>query len=529
MNAALPGPTHRPADVPPSADARPVLEVRGVSKSFPGVRALDRVDLTLRRGRLNALMGENGAGKSTLVKILSGVFPQDEGEVLLDGQPVAFRSTLEAREAGVAIIFQELTGLTNLSVAENLFLGREPLTRWGFIDFARMHRDAEQLLATMGVAISTHTLVGELSIAQQQVLEIARAVSFAAKVLILDEPTSALTWQETAALFRLIDQLKADGVALLYITHRFEELAPIADEVTVFRDGKYVAEKPFCDLDQPQLVRMMIGRDPLATKSAVPSGPRSPVLKVEHLTRRGLTPTARPLVHDCSFAVGAGEIVGLFGLMGAGRTELLEALFGLHPEAVSGQVWLDGTRLALLSAEEAVRAGLALAPEDRKSGGLVLGMSIAENITLASLEQVSRNGILSTRREASTANRFMDRFQIRASSTRQEAGQLSGGNQQKVVLAKWLATRPQVLMLDEPTRGIDIGAKQEVYGLLGELAGEGMGLLVVSSEAPELLLLCDRILVLCEGRLQGEFLRHEADEHKLLAAALPAAPGAGSP
>lgn len=495
-----------------------LLEARGVVKTFPGVRALEGVDLRVRRGRLNALMGENGAGKSTLMKIVAGVYPADEGRVLLEGEPVAFRSTREAQEAGISMIFQELTLIENLSVAENLFLSREPLNRLGLVDFPRMEREAIRLLQKLGVDIDPARKVGSLSVALQQVVEIARALSFDAKVLILDEPTSALTAKETQMLFAVISQLKEQGVGLVYITHRFEELASIADDVTVYRDGEFVDEKPYSELDQKELVRMMIGRDAQLEQASARSGERDSLLSVKGVTLRS---DSKVVVEDCSFDVGAGEIVGVFGLMGAGRTELLESLFGLHPQGTSGVVHLKGKPLALTSPEEAIKAGLALAPEDRKSAGLVLGMSIAKNITLACLDRVSRAGLLSPTEESRVSRRFVKQFNIRCASTDQQVGNLSGGNQQKVVLSKWLATEPRVLMLDEPTRGIDVGAKQEVYRLLRELAAKGMGLLVVSSEAPELIALCDRILVMCEGRMAGEFSQREADEPKLLRAALP--------
>ncbi len=503
-------------------DSPPVLEARGICKSFPGVRALDGAHLKVHRGRLNAVLGENGAGKSTLMNILAGVLPPDSGEVLLEGQPVRFRSPREAQEAGVSIIFQELTLVPSLTIAENLFLGREPLRRTGLIDFGRMRRDATALLSRLGLQIDPRQRVDQLSIASQQVVEIAKALTIESKVLILDEPTSALTGQEVSALFRLIKSLKEAGVGLVYITHRLEELSAIADDITVFRDGRYVASRPLAETTQEELVRMMIGRDPLPrVASSAPPAALQPMLAVEHLTLAGPRRYADPRINDVSFSVGRGEVVGLFGLMGAGRTELLQSLFGLHPDRTTGEVSVDGRRVTLRSPRDAIDAGLALAPEDRKSDGLVLGMSITENICLALHGRSRGIGLLNPNEESQTALKYTDRMAVKTPSLRQKVRNLSGGNQQKVVLAKWLATNPKVLLLDEPTRGIDIGAKGEIYRLIGELAADGLAVLLVSSELPEVLAMSDRVLVLCEGRLTGEFSRDQACEDALLQAALP--------
>ncbi len=502
-------------------DTPPLLEARGIVKTFPGVRALDGAQLRLRPGRLTVLMGENGAGKSTLMNILAGVFTADEGEILLDGQPVRFRAPIESQRAGIAIIHQELNLAGNLSVAENLFLGREPLTRMGLVDRARMRRDAKQLLARVGVDFDPALAVERLSVAQQQVVEIAKSLALDARVLILDEPTSALTAQEVDSLFQLIRQLKTSGVALAYITHRFEELDAIADDVTVFRDGKFVAETPYEELTRPELVRMMIGRDAPDAVGGVAKATWAELLSVRNLTLASGTRGGRPVVDGCSLEVGAGEIVGLFGLMGAGRTELLEAIFGVHPARTSGAVRLGGKSVAIRCPRDAYRAGIALTPEDRKGAGLVLGMSVGDNTTMASLGRFVRLGLLDTGAMNRAAKQYVERLRVRSPSLRQPVRNLSGGNQQKVVLAKQLATGPRVLLLDEPTRGIDVGAKQEVYALVREFAAEGMGVLVVSSEAHEVLMLSDRVLVMCEGRLTAEFARGEADEQRLLGAALP--------
>ena len=506
----------------PTNESAPVfLEARRVAKAFPGVQALDGVGLKLRAGRLNALMGENGAGKSTLMKILAGVHQPDAGALLLDGRPVRFRSPRDAQDAGIAIIHQELNLVEHLSVAENVFLGREPVNRLSLIDRARMLRDSHELLNRMGVSIDPATPVATLPVAEQQVVEIAKALSQDARVLILDEPTSALSASETAALFERINQLKRDGVALAYITHRFDELDAIADEVTVFRDGRLVDEIPFTGLSRDQLVRMMIGRElQMAPTSRVP-GASQPLISVRDLTLAGRRRGARAVVDGVSLEVRAGEVVGLFGLMGAGRTELLESLFGLHPRRTTGQVEVSGCPVRVGSTSEALAAGLALAPEDRKATGLVLGMSVGANITLASLDEHTRAGLIDPTHEREAAQRFIDRLRIKTPSSAATVRNLSGGNQQKVVLAKMLATDPSVLLLDEPTRGIDVGAKQEVYGMIHNLASEGRAVLVASSEASEVITIADRILVMCDGRIAGEFDRNDADEHRLIEAALP--------
>lgn len=505
----------------PANNPQVLLEARGIVKTFPGVRALDGVGLKVRAGRLNALLGENGAGKSTLMNILAGVFPPDSGEVLLEGQPVRFRNPRAAQEAGVSIIFQELNLADNLSVAENIFLAREPINRFGMVDYARMRREAATLLERLGLRVDPNRRVSELTVASQQVVEIAKALSFKSRVLILDEPTSALTEQEVQALFRLIDQLKADGVGLVYITHRLEELARVADDVTVLRDGKFIAEKPYAETTRDELVRMMVGRDVIAAAHHGGAAPGEPVLAVDNLTLRNPERPDRPVVDDVSLSVARGEVLGVFGLMGAGRTELLEAIFGLHRRRVTGSVAVDGRATRFRRPADAIRAGVALAPEDRKTGGLVLGMSVAENICLPCLKQVERAGAVLPSLERQVAGKYVDRLAVKTPSLRETARNLSGGNQQKVVLAKWLATGPKVLLLDEPTRGIDVGAKQEIYSLVRELAASGLGVVMVSSELPEVLALSDRILVLCEGRLTGEFSRDAANEESILQAALP--------
>jgi len=499
-----------------------LLTARGISKGFPGVKALDNVQLAVRAGRLHALLGENGAGKSTLMNILAGVFPPDEGEILLAGRQVAFRNPRDAQEAGIAIIFQELNLVPDLSVAENIFLGREPLTNLGLIDYRRMHRDAEALLAQLDLDVDPRTPVARLRVGAQQVVEIAKAISFDSRVIIMDEPTSAITEQEVESLFRLIQRLKQRGVGIIYITHKLDELPHIADDITVLRDGRFVGSEPFQAVTHDQIVRMMVGRDlsELFPKTAATLGEE--ILRVAGLSLRHPERPDDFAVRDVSFSVRRGEVVGLFGLMGAGRTELLQTVFGLHPHTSTGTVYVDGRIVSIRSPQQAIAAGLALAPEDRKADGLVLSMSVAQNVSLSCLAAATRLGLVRPRNERELVGRYVDRLAVKTPSLDQIVRNLSGGNQQKVVLSKWLATGPKVLLLDEPTRGIDINAKKEIYTLIDELARSGLGVVMVSSELPEILAIADRILVLSEGRKTKEFARGEATEENILKAALPA-------
>lgn len=505
----------------PTTDSDVVLEACGIVKTFPGVRALDNVQLTVRRGRLHALLGENGAGKSTLMNILAGVFPSDGGEIRLDGKPVSFRNPRDAQAAGIAIIFQELNLVPHLSVAENIFLGREPLTRAGLIDDARMNREAAGWLQRLKLAVDPRTPIARLRVGQQQVVEIAKALSRQARVIIMDEPTSAITEQEIAVLFDLIRQLKRDGVAIIYITHKLDELPAIADDLTVLRDGQFVGAKPAGSITHEEIVRMMVGRELSDMYSRQPAKRGGEILRVENLSLAHPERRDDFLVRDVSFELLRGEVLGIFGLMGAGRTELLEALFGLHPHRTSGELILEGRNVRFQSPREAIDAGLVLAPEDRKRDGLVLSLNVAHNTSLACLRETESFGLLNARRETVLAEDYVQRLRIKTPSIRQLARNLSGGNQQKVVLAKWLATKPKVLLLDEPTRGIDINAKKEIYALMDGLAAEGLGVLLVSSELPEILSVADRILVMCEGRRTAEFPRAAATEEKIMQAALP--------
>jgi ABC-type sugar transport system ATPase subunit len=498
-----------------------LLEASGITKSFPGVRALDGVNLTVRRGRLNALIGENGAGKSTMMNILAGVFPPDAGTVTLEGQPVSFKNPREAQTAGIAIIFQELNLVPDLSIAENIFIGREPLNRFGLVDFARMNREAAALLAELESDADPRTLVSQLKVGAQQVVEIARAISFNSRVIIMDEPTSAITEHEIAMLFRQIKRLKQSGVGLIYITHKLDELPEIADDITVFRDGRFVGAKPFGEVTRDQMIRMMVGRELAELFPKTPARPGDVALRVRKVSLQHAERTGDFAVRDVSFEVRRGEVLGIFGLMGAGRTELLQTIFGLHPGTSTGEIEVEGQRVVIKSPQDAIAAGLALAPEDRKAEGVVLGMSVAHNTTLSCLPRIERLGLLQPKLERELVGNYVTRLRVKTPSLDQTIVNLSGGNQQKVVLAKWLATEPKVLLLDEPTRGIDINAKKEIYALIDELAQSGLGVVMVSSELPEILGIADRILVLCEGRKTAEFKRGDATEEMIVKAALP--------
>jgi ribose transport system ATP-binding protein len=506
-----------------SAASDVILAAQGITKSFPGVRALDGVSLSVRRGRLLALLGENGAGKSTLMNILAGVFPADEGTLHLDGQAVRFPNPRAALAAGIGIVFQELNLIPHLSVAENIYLGREPRTRFGLIDYPRLNAAAATVLQRLDLAVAPTALIADLRVGQQQLIEIARAVSEDARVLILDEPTSSLSAHEVEVLFGVIAELKKRGVALIYITHKFEELAHICDDVTVMRDGRVVGASLFAELSRDALVRLMAGREAKESfqKSSATLGDE--LLRAEGVSLPGAgAGVGRPfLVEDVSFTLRRGEVLGVFGLVGAGRTELLETLFGLHAGRATGRVTLEGRPVTFASPAAAIAAGLALAPEDRKRDGLVLPMSVAANASLASLDRTLRGGWISAARESAYITPYVERFRVKTPSLDQLIVNLSGGNQQKVILAKWLATDPKILLLDEPTRGIDVNAKREIYAFIDELARLGLGLIVVSSELPEILALADRVLVMCEGRQTAEFARADATAEQILAAAFP--------
>jgi len=498
-----------------------VLEARDITKSFPGVRALDGVNLSLRSGQLTALLGENGAGKSTLMNILGGALAPDAGILLLDDQEVHFRSPRDAADCGIAIISQELSLVPFLSVAENIFLGREPRNRTGLIDQVRLRTATYEILSRFDLPIHPSTPVGSLGPGQQQVVEIARALSTLPRVLILDEPTSSLSHLEVEVLFNVIGDLKRQGVALVYITHKLEEVARIANCITVMRDGRVVGTAAHGDLQQDEIVSLMAGRKTLETFFKAPSQNGPEVLRAENLCMRRLGSGRTMVLDRVNLRLNRGEVLGLFGLVGAGRTQLLEILFGLHPRTATGEVFIEGIRMNFALPADAIAHGIALAPEDRKREGLFLEMSVLANASSASLDRSVLLGIIDGSRERERLSPYLTRFCVKTSSLSELIRNLSGGNQQKVILAKWIATEPKVLLLDEPTRGIDINAKREIYKFINELAAAGLGIIVVSSELPEVMAVSDRIAVLSEGRKTAEFLRGAADAETILRSALP--------
>ncbi len=495
----------------PATTGVPVLALEGVNKSFGAVRALRDVSLELFAGEAHALAGENGAGKSTLIKTLAGVHRPDSGRVLLDGEPVVFHGPAGARDVGIAVIYQEPTLFPDLSIAENIFMGRQPRRALGRIDHKAVRTSTAALMARLGVELDPDRPARGLSIADQQIVEIAKALSFDARVLIMDEPTAALTGSETARLFSVVETLRAEGAAVLFISHRLEEIFELCQRVTVLRDGRWVASEPLAGLTQDDLVRRMVGRDLAELYPKQDSRVGETALSVRRLTREGV-------FRDVSFDVRRGEIVALAGLVGAGRTEVAQAVFGVD-RADAGEVRVGGSALRPGSPTAAMDAGLALVPEDRRQRGLVMEMSIERNIGLTGLDRLGRAGLVKRALERGRAADWAVRLQLKYGSLADHVGVLSGGNQQKVVLAKWLATEPTVLIVDEPTRGIDVGTKAEVHRLLSSLAADGLAVLMISSDLPEVLGMADRVLVMHEGRLVAEIPRAEATEESVMAAA----------
>ncbi len=489
----------------------PALEMRGIRKAFPGVVALDGVGLVVQAGEVHVLLGENGAGKSTLMKVLSGSVPRDAGEIEVFGSRVGLATPRAARDAGIAIIHQELALVPEMSVAENIFLGRVP-SRFGLLNQARMARESAALLARLGATIEPDTLVGALSIAQQQLVEIARALSLDARILIMDEPTSALTEREAERLFDVIRGLTARGTAVIYISHRLDEIFAIGDRITVLRDGRNVATQVVRGADRRELVGLMANRDVDELPPASLRTLGNVLLRVEGLSH-GST------LHDVSFSVRAGEIVGFAGLLGAGRTEIARAVFGLEPFD-RGSIFVDEQPCEIRSPRDAIAAGIGFVTEDRKREGLVLMRSVRDNVALPILRRLSTLGVVHHRTENTVAEDAVRDLSIRTPAVTQLARNLSGGNQQKVVLARWLATGARILFLDEPTRGVDVGAKQEIYQLVTELASTGVAIILMSSDLPEVLALSDRVFVMREGRIAGEFTRADANAERVMACAV---------
>ncbi len=496
-----------------------LLRMAGVSKSFPGVKALDDVHLEVRAGEILGLVGENGAGKSTLMKILSGVYTMDDGKLFLEGKGVTITDPHQAQRLGITIIYQEFNLMPNLTVAENVFIGREPNTA-GFVRWAKLQRRTKEFTDKLGIDLPPTAVVRTLSVAQQQMVEIAKALSIKARIIIMDEPTSAITEREVAHLFTIMRTLKAQGLGIIFISHRLEEVFEIADRVTVLRDGRYIDTVSTGEATIDQVIHMMVGRElsDLFQKSAGVLD-SDVVLRVEGISRTGTVRDPHATVlDDISFELRQGEILGLAGLVGAGRTELARAIFGADRRD-SGRLYTDGELVDIHSPRDAILHGMGFVPEDRKEQALFLSLAVRENISLPSLPRLVRYGFVQLNEERQLVSDFVQTLSIRTPSLEQVILNLSGGNQQKVVIAKWLALAPKILIMDEPTRGIDVGAKAEVHSLMNELASRGVGIIMISSELPEILGMSDRVLVMREGRLAGELSREEATPEKIMALA----------
>lgn len=484
------------------------IEMRGIDKSFGSNQVLKQAGFTLESGEVHALMGENGAGKSTLMKILTGVYTKDAGTVLVDGKEVNYKNPREAEKAGIVFIYQELNVMFDLTVEENLFMGKEIHGKFGICDKKAMQKKAQEALNILGVNISPKTVMAELSVGQQQMVEICKALMADAKVIIMDEPTAALTQSETVALFKVIESLRKKGVSMVYISHRMEEIFELCDRITVLRDGSYIGVKNIPETNMNEIVKMMIGRE---------IGERYPsrnvkigkeVLKVKELTRKGT-------FHDVNFSVRAGEVLGVSGLMGAGRTEIMQAIFG-NLSYESGTIEIDGKEVKISNPRQAMEHGIGFITEDRKTEGLMLDKSIRENISLCNLRRISKSSVISREAEKNMVAEAIKDLHIKCFGSYHECNNLSGGNQQKVVLAKWILTNPKILILDEPTRGVDIGAKKEIYSIINKLAAQGVAIIMVSSELPEVLGMSDNIMVVREGEVRGIISYEEANQERVM-------------
>lgn len=484
------------------------IEMRGIDKSFGSNQVLKQAGFTLESGEVHALMGENGAGKSTLMKILTGVYTKDAGTVLVDGKEVNYKNPQEAEKAGIVFIYQELNVMFDLTVEENLFMGKEIHGKFGICDKKAMQKKAQEALNILGVNISPKTVMAELSVGQQQMVEICKALMADAKVIIMDEPTAALTQSETVALFKVIESLRKKGVSMVYISHRMEEIFELCDRITVLRDGSYIGVKNIPETNMNEIVKMMIGRE---------IGERYPsrnvkigkeVLKVKELTRKGT-------FHDVNFSVRAGEVLGVSGLMGAGRTEIMQAIFG-NLSYESGTIEIDGKEVKISNPRQAMEHGIGFITEDRKTEGLMLDKSIRENISLCNLRRISKSSVISREAEKNMVAEAIKDLHIKCFGPYHECNNLSGGNQQKVVLAKWILTNPKILILDEPTRGVDIGAKKEIYSIINKLAAQGVAIIMVSSELPEVLGMSDNIMVVREGEVRGIISYEEANQERVM-------------
>jgi len=489
-----------------------ILEMKGITKEFPGVKALNAVDFRIVRGEIMALLGENGAGKSTLMKILTGVYPKTQGLIIYEGREVSFNGTKDSQASGIAIIHQELNLISQLTMGENIFLGREPVNAVRKIDSRALYKESEALLKRLGVTEDPHTITGELSIGKQQMVEIAKALSLDAKIIIMDEPTDALTDTETENLFRVMRELKAEGRSLVYISHRLKEIFEVCDYATVLRDGEFVAEHAVSDLTEDKIIELMVGRKLTEQFPRIESKLGECVLEVKHLSNE--------YVKDVSFTLRKGEIVGIAGLMGAGRTELAKTIYGAISKQ-SGEIFIDGKPVEIKSPQQGIKAGISYVSEDRKGNGLILGLSVRENMTLSALKSFSNSvGTISNAQEEVVSKDYVKKMSIRTPGINQLVKNLSGGNQQKVSITKSLMTKPKIFILDEPTRGVDVGAKKEIYDIINNFKKEGMSIIMISSEIPEILGMSDRILVMHEGKITGELDRDHATQESIMKCAV---------
>ena len=492
-----------------------LLEMKNISKSFPGVKALQSVEFQLKAGEIHALLGENGAGKSTLIKVLGGIYIAEEGEILIDGKPVVINSVNDARDNGISIIHQELVLVPRMTVAENIFLGREPMGKFG-VDTRKMIADAQKMLDRFDLGINAASEIFDLSIAQQQMVEIVKAISFNCKILVMDEPTSSISDREVLQLFDIMRNLASQGVGIIYISHKMSELNEVCDRVTVLRDGTYVGTRVVADTPRDELISMMVGRklDQYYTRDHVKN--TEVIFKCEHIDD-GKKHQKR--VNDVSFEVRKGEIVGFAGLVGAGRSETMQCIFGLTRDA-KGTVIMDGKELKIKSPVDAMKYGISLVPENRKVEGLYHVQSVSFNSTIEVLHEFIRNLMVNTAREREITQEYIDKMHTKTASMEQSVTNLSGGNQQKVMIGRWLATKPKLLILDEPTRGVDVGAKAEIYEIMNELTKQGVSIIMISSELPEILGMSDRIYVMHDGRIKGEIARSEATQESIMKMAI---------
>ncbi len=489
-----------------------LIEVRNVSKSFPGVKALKDVSMDFRKGEVHAICGENGAGKSTLMKILTGVYSMDSGEYFVDGQPVHLKNTQQAIDLGITCIYQELSIVPLLDIANNLFLGHLPVTKAGVWDKKTMYAKSKEILERISLDVSPKKMAGSVSIAHQQMIEIGRALTRDARCIIMDEPTSSLTDNEIEILFKVIERLKSEGITILFISHKLEEVMRISDRITVIRDGAKIITYDTKSSTREELIRHMVGRDLEDYYYKRPVEIGEEVMRVEGLTTEGV-------FHDVNFSVRKGEILGLFGLVGAGRSEIIRAIFGID-KYNSGAIYIDGKKVNIHSATKAVNQGLGLIPEDRRLEGLAVKQNVMFNLNIVKIREDNVLGFVSKKKQKANANEYVDAISIKTPSLTQRVDKLSGGNQQKVVIGKWLTMKPKILIMDEPTRGVDIGAKSEIYRLIGDLAAQGVAVIVVSSEMPEVLGICDRVAAVCEGHIAKIFDISEATPEKVLSAAI---------